>query len=203
MGVEGLFMEWIVRALKPNGKAFVVIPDGILNRINDKNLRKFISDECYIDGIISLPIKTFFTNMKKTYILILTKKNRNTDIQNTPVFTYIVSNIGETLDVHRFEIPQNDLDEAVNLFNQFKGSKKAFKSNAERCKIQPISRFKPEDHWSIDRWWSKEEKVKLGIIEEENSMNLVDFSALLAEVSNSINEYQEEIKQLNKITKGD
>ena len=32
MGVEGLFMEWIVRALKPTKKAFVVIPDGILNR---------------------------------------------------------------------------------------------------------------------------------------------------------------------------
>ena len=203
MGVEGLFMEWIVRALKPNGKAFIIIPDGILNRINDKNLRKFIGDECYIDGIISLPIKTFFTNMKKTYILILTKKGKNSDVQTNPVFTYIVSNIGETLDVHRFEIPENNLDEAVNLFNQFKGSKRSFRSNSARCKIQPIDKFKPEEHWSIDRWWSKDEKVKLGIIEDENSMNLVDFSALLVEVSNSINEYQEEIKQLNKVTKGD
>src|SRR3989339_1309437 len=67
MGVEGLFMEWIVRALKPNGKAFIVIPDGILNRQNDKNLRQFILDECYIDGIISLPTKTFFTTPKKCF----------------------------------------------------------------------------------------------------------------------------------------
>lgn len=37
MGIEGLFMEWIVRALKPNGKAFVVVPDGIMNRSNDKS----------------------------------------------------------------------------------------------------------------------------------------------------------------------
>ena len=36
MGIEGLFMEWIVRALKPGGKAFVVVPDGIMNRSNDK-----------------------------------------------------------------------------------------------------------------------------------------------------------------------
>ena len=35
-------MEWIVKALKPQGKAFIVIPDGILNRQNDSNLRKFI-----------------------------------------------------------------------------------------------------------------------------------------------------------------
>ena len=36
MGIEGLFMEWIIRALKPNGKAFIVVPDGIMNRSNDK-----------------------------------------------------------------------------------------------------------------------------------------------------------------------
>ena len=42
MGVEGLFMEWIVKALKPNGKAFIVVPDGIFNRQNDKNLFKTI-----------------------------------------------------------------------------------------------------------------------------------------------------------------
>ena len=47
LGVEGLFMEWIVKALKPQGKAFIVIPDGILNRQNDSNLRKFIMDNCY------------------------------------------------------------------------------------------------------------------------------------------------------------
>jgi adenine-specific DNA methylase len=41
MGVEGLFMEWIIRALKPNGKAFVVVPDGLFNRKNDTKLRKF------------------------------------------------------------------------------------------------------------------------------------------------------------------
>ena len=74
IGVEGLFMEWIVRALKPNGKAFIIVPDGIFNRQNDKNLRQFLLDECYIDGIVSLPIKTFFTTPKRTYILCLTKK---------------------------------------------------------------------------------------------------------------------------------
>lgn len=67
MGIEGLFMEWIVRALKPNGKAFVVVPDGIMNRSNDKKLRNFILDNCYVDAVISLPLNTFFTTNKKTY----------------------------------------------------------------------------------------------------------------------------------------
>ena len=59
MGVEGLFLEWIIRSLKPSKKAFVIIPDGILNRLNDNKLREFVKDECFIDGIISLPTNSF------------------------------------------------------------------------------------------------------------------------------------------------
>ena len=69
MGIEGLFMEWIVRALKPSGKAFIVVPDGIMNRSNDKKLREFILEQCVVDAVISLPLNTFFTTNKKTYIV--------------------------------------------------------------------------------------------------------------------------------------
>jgi type I restriction-modification system DNA methylase subunit len=100
LGVEGLFMEWIIKALKPNGKAFVVVPDGMLNRQNDKNLRKYILDECCIDGLISLPLNTFFTTNKKTYILCITKKVDKKQVQTEPVFAYLVSEIGETRDIY-------------------------------------------------------------------------------------------------------
>jgi type I restriction-modification system DNA methylase subunit len=198
MGVEGLFLEWIIRALRPNGKAFVIIPDGILNRINDKNLRRFTQDECYLDGIISLPTKTFFTSIKKTYILILTKKDKISDVQKHPVFTYLVSNIGETLDIHRFEIPENDLSEMVDLFNQFKGAKTSFKPNSPRCKIIPIDQFKPESNWVIDRLWSKEEKIILGIAEEEKKVNVSDFSSMLDDVSNNVKEFIQEVKSVEE-----
>ncbi|MFP3035324.1 MAG: class I SAM-dependent DNA methyltransferase, partial [Candidatus Tisiphia sp.] len=114
IGIEGLFMEWIIKALKKGGKAFIVIPDGIFNRQNDKKLRQYILDSCYIDAIISLPLKTFFTTQKKTYILAITKRSDISDIQTDPVFTYLVSEIGESRDIYRFDIEQDDLKEAVN-----------------------------------------------------------------------------------------
>lgn len=198
MGVEGLFAEWIIRALKPNGKAFVVIPDGILNRQNDKHLRKFMLDECYLDGLISLPIKTFFTTPKKTYILCITKKAKKENIQKTPVFTYLVSEMGESRDVYRFDIEQNDLQEAVTLYSFFKGNKENFsKINSDkRCKIQPIDKFKPEDHWSIDRWWTKEEKIELEILEEEKTIDLNSFSELVKDVSETLNEFSDLVKEV-------
>lgn len=191
LGVEGLFMEWIVRALKPNGKAFIVVPDGIFNRQNDKNLRKFILDECYIDGIISLPEKTFFTTPKKTYLLCITKKSNKKAVQVEPVFTYLVSEIGESRDVYRFNIEQDDLSEAVTLYSFFKGNKSGFqKINSDnRCKIFDVSKFTPENHWSIDRWWSKEEKVELGIIEENETVTLANLSEMINDFSSTLTEY--------------
>lgn len=198
IGVEGLFMEWIIRALKPNGKAFIIVPDGIFNRQNDKNLRQFIIDECYIDGIVSLPLNTFFTTNKKTYILCLTKKANKKDIQTDPVFTYLVSEMGESRDVYRFDIDQDDLTEAVTLYSFFKGNKSSFEkiNTDKRCKIQPFDLFKPDNHWSIDRWWSNDDKVKLGIIEEEKPVEITAFSNLVNDISDSLKDFSSILKEV-------
>lgn len=191
LGVEGLFMEWIIRALKPNGKAFVIVPDGIFNRQNDKNLRQFITDECYIDGIISLPLKTFFTTPKKTYLLCLTKKADKKAVQTEPVFTYLVSEMGESRDVYRFDIEQDDLSEAVALYSFFKGNKNGFRkiNTDKRCKIQDFNKFKPDNHWSVDRWWTQEEQIELGILERDETTSLEDLSEMINDFSSTLNEY--------------
>ena len=205
MGIEGLFMEWIVRALKPGGKAFIVVPDGIMNRSNDKKLRKFILDECIIDAVISLPLNTFFTTNKKTYILALTKKQtvkiggiESKIKQTTPVFTYICSEIGETRDVNRFDIEQNDLGNASDLFNMFKGSKMRFRTDDKRCKIVSIENFYTGEHWSVDRWWTHEEKIALGIEESKTTVGLSDFRVMVSDVAATLSEFDEPLSEIEK-----
>ncbi|KJV90451.1 N-6 DNA methylase [Rickettsia bellii] len=198
-------MEWIVKALKPNGKAFVVVPDGIFNRQNDKNLRQLILDNCFIDAIISLPLKTFFTTPKKTYILAITKKHNISQIQTDPVFTYLCSEIGESRDIYRFDIEQDDLKEAVNLFNAFKGSKKYFANinHDKRCKLQGIDKFKADINWCVENFFTEEEKIDLGFIEKTGFLYIKEFNELLNDTlfiissnANIINESQnlEQIK---------
>ncbi|MDR1226118.1 MAG: N-6 DNA methylase, partial [Prevotellaceae bacterium] len=200
MGVEGLFMEWIIRAMKINGKAFIVVPDGIFDRGDQKHLRQFILDECYVDGIISLPENTFFTTNKKTYILCLTKKQNKSNKQITPVFIYLVSEIGESRDVYRFDIDENDLIEATEYFNLFKGNKQGFAkvNNNKRCKLLDISFFENnvEHNWSIDKCWTKDELVELGIIKQVEEINFQDFPYLLEDMSLTIEELTEELKNL-------
>jgi type I restriction enzyme M protein len=198
-GVEGLFIEWIIKALKPGGKAFIVIPDGLLSRHNDKNLRMFIMDYCFIDSMISLPSKTFFTTLKKTYILGITKKSKESDTQNFPIFTYLVSEIGETLDINRIEIQENDLNEAVILFNQFKGAKNHFKSHDERCKIVAFDWFKENFNksWIIENLWDEETLIKLGIKEKVNVIQVDEFSSYLFDLSETIKGYQEQLDNVS------
>ena len=205
MGIEGLFMEWIVRALKPGGKAFVVVPDGIMNRSNDKKLRDFILEKCNIDAVISLPLNTFFTTNKKTYILALTKKTtvniggvETLEKQTTPVFTYLCSEIGESRDVNRFDIPQNDLENASDLFNMFKGAKTKFKTPDKRCKIIDIDYFYNGSHWSVDRWWSREEKIDLGVEDVIDSVTLEDYISMVGDAASALMEFDEPLRELVK-----
>jgi len=195
MGLEGLFMEWIIRALKPDGKAFVVLPFGAFSRQNDRNLRQFILDECIIDGVISLPGKTFFSTPQKTYILCITKKTDKKEIQTAPVFTYLVSEIGESRNVYRFDIEQNDLNNAINLYSFFKGNKTEFEkiNTDKRCKIQQIEKFMFEAIWEVDEWWSKEEQIELGIKEENKKIKLEEVSELLEELANNTLSFKEEL----------
>lgn len=205
MGIEGLFMEWIIRALKPGKKAFIVVPDGIMNRSNDKKLRDFILDQCNIDAIISLPLNTFFTTNKKTYILALTKKVpvsvggiATLLKQTSPVFTYLCSEIGETRDVYRFDIDQNDLETASDLFNMFKGAKAKFKTDDKRCKIVDIDDFYNGTHWSVDRWWTRDEKIELGIEDNVETVSLEDYIGMVSDTASTLMESDEPLRELVK-----
>lgn len=205
MGIEGLFMEWIVRALKPGKKAFIVVPDGIMNRSNDKKLRDFILEQCNIDAVIFLPLNTFFTTNKKTYILALTKKVSmhvggvaTLPKQTTPVFTYLCSEIGETRDVYRFDIEQNDLEVASDLFNMFKGAKSKFKTDDKRCKIVDIEGFYNGTHWSVDRWWSRDEKIALGIEDNIETVSLEDYIGMVSDTASTLMEFDEPLRELVK-----
>ncbi len=199
MGIEGLFMEWIIKALKPNGKAFIIIPDGIFNRQNDRNLRQFILDNCFIDAIISLPLKTFFTTPKKTYILAVTKKNNHSQIQTNPIFTYLCSEIGESRDVYRFDIEQDDLKEAVELFRFFKGNKIGFaKINQDkRCKIVNVEKFAADKDWSIEKLWSDKELNQLNIIKNDCNIPINEFSDELQNIADSLAGFSSELKSLS------
>lgn len=198
LGLESLFMEWIVRSLKEGGMAYVVIPDGLLSNMQNRRLKEQIKALCYIRALISLPLNSFFATSKKTYILVLQKKHTNQGdgtlpVQTERVFTYLCSSIGETLDVNRFDDPDhNDLKTAARLFKIFKAGKysdsfmNSDEKNDPRMKLLDISVFDDNCSWIIEKQWSDKEKEVLGIKEKENTATISEFCDMLTDLNNSI-----------------
>ena len=177
-GTESLAMQWIIRSLKPGGTAIVIVPDGLLNQ---KPMLEYVKERCIVKAIVSLPVRTFYATPKKTYLLILERKHDNEGVQSEPVFTYLVSEIGETRDANRWTIPENDLNEAVELYNQFKGAPGSFRPSSTRCKTVLWSEFDLFGHWMLDRiCWSDSELLELGIVEDnDETLTISQFNKLL------------------------
>jgi type I restriction enzyme M protein len=161
-GTESLAIQWIINHLKDNGEAFVVVPDGLLNQ---SPILEYIKSECDVLAVVALPSRTFYSTPKKTYILGLRKKEAKL-AQKTPIFTYLISEIGESRDTRRVEIAENDLINMSHEFNIFRAAPKAYSPKDPRAKVVSWQKFDSLGNWLVDRAWSHEEKVLLGIAEE-------------------------------------
>jgi len=175
-GTEALAIQWIIRSLKLGGWAFVIVPDGLLNQ---RPILDHIKQNCIVYGIVSLPVRTFYSTPKKTYVLALQRKESFETTQTTPVFTYLVSEIGETRDARRWDLDQNDLVEMVSLYNQFKGAPLAFSVKKPRCKIVKYDAFDSWQHWMVERYWSLDELKDLGVAEEPDEISVEELNSLL------------------------
>ena len=203
-GVEGLFFEWIIKALKYGGTANVILPEGILTNIGNKELKKKLLRECFIESIISLPINSFFNTPKKTYILTIKKKSKSEIeegfIQTHKIFAYLCKSIGESLDVYRFDIEDNDLHEATNKYNAYRNLAdkntiiEPFKSWFEsdgKMKLFDISVFNEEKNWNIDNFWTDKEKIELGFKAADKKMTLEEFKQYVDELIADMSSYKE------------
>lgn len=207
VGLESIALEWIIKSLKPGGQTFLIIPDGILGRsvTGSVRLRQFILNECFIDAIVSLPVRTFFANYEHTYILALTKKHNKAEKQTYSIFTYMVSNIGEKLtSVKRESINSNDLPEMERLYKIYTATRLTDSSFIEkqssRCKIVDFEQIKDASHWVVDRWWSESEKIALGIIEQPQEVSKRDIDLAVKEFGIALRAYEEERAKVKQST---
>jgi hypothetical protein len=197
-GIENLFTQLVINGLKPGGRALMIVPDGLLLRHSEDALRAHILNACTLEAIISLPVDTFYSTPKKTYILVIRKKQRSGDTQVDPVFSYLVSNIGETLDAKRFVIAENDLPAMAGQFRLFQGNPGAFVSIDPRCRVFPLDRFASSDHWLVNKWWPLEERERLGDVEAENFVGPSELSTLLNDTVGALGKHAKGLQALER-----
>ena len=194
-GIENLFMQLIINGLKPGCRALVVVPDGLLLRHSEEALKKHMLHTCNLEAIVSLPANTFYSTPKKTYILVIRKKLKAGTPQTDPVFTYLACNVGETLDARRFVIAENDLPGMTSQFKMFQGSPGDFASIDPKCRIVPFEKFKPEDHWLVNKWWPLEERERLGDVEAEMFVGTGELATMLQSASVTLGAFAKDLDE--------
>ena len=173
-GTEGLALNWILKSLRTGGEAFLIVPDSLLRRASALDA---LQKHSFIRGVVSLPTRTFYSTPRRTYILAIEKKAHGA-AQVDPVFAFIVGETGETRDTLRLKIEENHLAEMVPLFQQFRAAPDSFPhTDSRRCRIVPFVEVARRDDWRVDRWWSHEERVELGLDERRPVVDHLDFVA--------------------------
>ena len=121
---EVLFVDYIMEHLTINGRAAIIVPEGIIFKSDKayKALRKMLMEDQFLWSVVSLPAKVFepYSGVK-TSILFLDKKRA----KNTNEILFVdVQNDGFDLGATRRKIDKNDLPEAFKILKSWKREKK-------------------------------------------------------------------------------
>jgi len=116
---EVLFTDYIAEHLNNNGRAGIVVPNGIVatSQTAYKQLRKMLVTECLI-SVISLPAGVFqpYSGVK-TSVLILDKRLAK---KSQHILFLKIDNDGFDLGAQRREIDKNDLPLALRILEKYK-----------------------------------------------------------------------------------
>ncbi len=118
---EVLFVDYICEHLTPNGKAGIIVPEGIIFQSGNacKQLRKSLVEK-YLWAVVSLPAGVFnpYAGVKTSILLIDKELNKKSD----NILFVKIENDGFDLGAQRRVIEKNDLTESTRLLLQFKES---------------------------------------------------------------------------------
>lgn len=192
LGLEALFLRYISGALKPGGRAFIIVPLGMLNR-TDPGPKTKLLEECNLVASIALPRNTFFNTAQLTYILVLERRKTAVD-ERPPVFCALIRSIGETLDWRRVPTPtDNDLETVASLFIDDSANGKKQRESCPLVKVIEAGDFGPDDRWDVARFWTEDELVALG--QRESAIERVSF---IDEAQSELSEISDDLAEARK-----
>jgi len=117
---EVLFVDYIMEHLNPNGKAGIIVPEGIIfqSATAYKALRKMMIDQNFLYAVVSLPAGIFqpYSGVKTSILFmdrVIAKKTKD-------ILFVKVENDGFDLGAQRRPIDKNDLPKAAEIIKRYK-----------------------------------------------------------------------------------
>ncbi|QTN20046.1 SAM-dependent DNA methyltransferase [Brevundimonas sp. AJA228-03] len=202
-GVEGLFVQYIVQALKSGGDAWVLLPETFFLRTTDRQLRKWMLENCTIDLLAVLPERTFFNTPKRVVIAHLKKRKTalapgvtaKAVLEQETTLLYAATEIGETRDAKRFP-ERSDLPELVQCYRTHAAGLPV--AGVERAATVKSADIYDTKSVNIRHYWDHQVARKLGLVgqEEDPAERRIAIDRRIDAMSKIVAEWEETKKAL-------
>lgn len=126
-----LFLGYVIDALKPNGRAGIILPEGTLFGTNkdDKEIRRYLLEKCQLQAVISMPAGVFqpYSGVK-TSVLIFKKKAQPKLDEDEKVWFFNMQGDGSSLSAAKKFGPQyrNDIPKLIELWQKNRAIEKPY-----------------------------------------------------------------------------
>ncbi len=162
---EVLFVDYIMEHLTPNGRAAVIVPEGIIFQSGKafKELRKKLMEHCLV-GVISLPAGVFnpYSGVKTSILWLDKSLAKKTD----KVLFMKIENDGFDLGAQRRAIKGSDLPETIEILRNYSASieeREEWYINDNRATIVPKAIVASTgDYLLVKERYTKQEVFKSG-----------------------------------------
>jgi len=126
-----LFLGYVIDALKPNGRAGIILPEGTLFGTNrdDKEIRRYLLEKCQLQAVISMPAGVFqpYSGVK-TSVLIFKKKSVPKLDENEKIWFFNMQGDGSSLSKAKKFGSQyrNDIPKIIELWQKNRAIEKPY-----------------------------------------------------------------------------
>ncbi len=184
---EVLFTSYILEHLKPNGRAGIIIPEGIIFQTGKayKELRKQLFENALI-GVISLPQGVFnpYAGVK-TSVLILDKKLSK---ERDSIFFVEVKNDGFDLGAQRNQIKENDIPQIIDQIKMSDNEDSDLLMHVDKEDI-----IQNDCILSLERYKKK--------IDRQSNFDLVSLESVFSEIKNGKNVKQQDEEGRHRVSR--
>ena len=160
-GIEGLFVQFVIKALKANGDAWILLPESFFLRSIDSSLRSWMLKTCRIDFMAILPERTFFNTSKRVVITHLKKRQADaTKYLNEKTLLFAALEIGETRDSKRLPC-ESDIPAMIQCYKAFSVG---IHPQDNKSVIVDSKKLVGQKTLNLRHFWDKDVAIQLGLI---------------------------------------
>jgi len=178
---ELLFLKWFIDHLAPNGRAGVIVPNGVLFGGNNAatSLRELLLTECDLQAVISFPSGVFKPYSGVGTAALIFQKGKKTQ----SVWFYDLTADGFSLDDKRTPLEANDIPDVLAKWPKREEGPNSYRVSIEKIKENDWSlaagRYKPVTAESVNH--DAPAEILCDVLQTENEI-IRRGNALLAQI---------------------